>query len=127
MDNWTNFEKEEFECSHCGFNDIETETVDRLQELRDRCPFPFVVSSGYRCKNHPDEIKKLTVGPHTTGKAVDIVCSHKSALMIVAAAMEQDFFQGYGISQRGNIDTRFVHLDWCDETRNRPRPHLWSY
>lgn len=125
--NWDNFTLDEFACSHCGENHIDPVTVDALQELRSDCRFVFIVSSGYRCPKHPNEIKKQAPGPHQSGKAVDIVLSHKPALILVRAIIQQDFFKGIGIAQRGDVDQRFIHMDWCSAESYRPRPHIWSY
>lgn len=124
---WTNFEYKEFACRHCGGNVMEHDTVDELQKIRDQLDFPFIISSGFRCAHHPRELAKLEPGPHQSGLAVDIVCSHREALLILAGAMESEYFTGFGIAQRGDVDTRFIHLDACEATARRPRPHVWSY
>lgn len=125
---WDNFTYEEFTCKcGCGRNEMSDETITALQGIRDQVPFPMIISSGYRCEDHPIEAKKLTVGPHTTGYAVDVVCSGAAALLLFSLAIKSDEWDGFGISQRGDRDSRFVHLDQCEATENRPRPHLWSY
>ncbi len=53
MSNWKNFKLEEFNCKHCGKNEIEHELIDKLQLLREDMGFPFIISSGYRCSEHP--------------------------------------------------------------------------
>ena len=124
---YKNFKLSEFDCRHCGANEMQHHVIDNLQRMRDMCNFPFIISSGYRCKDHPIEAAKLTPGPHNTGWAVDIVCSHKQAISILVAGFDVEFFTGFGIAQRGDIDTRFIHLDACEAAPNRPRPHLFSY
>ena len=42
------FTKEEFNCQHTGENRMESEFLDKLDELRDRCGFSFVITSGYQ-------------------------------------------------------------------------------
>ena len=54
--NWElykNFKPEEFACQHCGKEGIKEELLNRLQALRTFLNFSFVVSSGYRCPEHP--------------------------------------------------------------------------
>jgi uncharacterized protein YcbK (DUF882 family) len=124
MSNWKNFKLDEFKCKHCGENKIEYELIDKLQLLREDLGFPFIISSGYRCEEHPIERKKKKPGTHNLGIAVDIACSHKEALQIVSAA-EGYGFTGIGVNQKGN--GRFIHLDIAKATHDRPRPHIWSY
>ena len=47
---WENFKLEEFACKHCGYNFIDNNFVNKLQELRTECDFPFIITSGY-CRN----------------------------------------------------------------------------
>jgi len=124
MSEWKNFRLEEFACKHCGKNKIEHELVDKLQSLREDLGFPFIISSGYRCKEHPIEARKSKPGTHAEGIAVDIACSHKQALQIVSVA-EGYGFTGIGVNQKGN--GRFIHLDISKAEASRPRPHIWSY
>src|SRR6056300_680552 len=70
---WENFTLEEFACKHCGKNEISHDLIDKLQELREECEFPFIVTSGYRCSEHPAEINKDKPGMHAKGLAVDIL------------------------------------------------------
>jgi len=53
-----NFTKEEFNCQHTGENRMEEEFLLKLDQLRDNCGFPFVITSGYRSPSHPIEAKK---------------------------------------------------------------------
>jgi zinc D-Ala-D-Ala carboxypeptidase len=128
---WENFDYVEFACSHCGENEMSEFVIDHLQKLRNECDFPFIITSGYRCPEHPIEAAKSAPGPHSTGLAVDIGVSHKEALSVLFAAVltnaeaEMSIWQGFGINQKGG--SRFIHLDQCDENERRPRPHIWSY
>jgi zinc D-Ala-D-Ala carboxypeptidase len=128
---WDNFSYEEFACSHCGENRMVEFVIDNLQQIRAIFDFPFVITSGYRCPEHPIEKVKARPGPHTTGLAVDIALSHKEALAVQSAAIivndraDEWIWQGFGINQKGS--KRFLHLDQCEESEYRPRPHIWSY
>ena len=122
---YPNFSAKEFACQHCGENGISELLLDALQSLREDLGFPFVISSGFRCKEHPVEINKKKPGTHNQGIAVDIACSHKQALQIVSSA-ESYGFTGIGVNQKGNYG-RFIHLDVGKATNDRPRPHIWSY
>ena len=125
--NWElykNFKPEEFACQHCGKEGIKEELLNRLQALRTFLNFSFVVSSGYRCLEHPIEAKKSKPGTHTTGLAVDILCRGTEAYKIITYAQEYGF-TGIGVNQKGN--SRFIHLDIADHSEERPRPTVWSY
>ena len=121
---WENFTEEEFACKHCGRNGISHELINKLQSLRTELGFPFVISSGYRCEDHPIEVKKKMPGTHTDGIAADILARGTKALDIVSKAKNYGF-TGIGVNQKGNA--RFIHLDISAERPNRPRPHIWSY
>jgi len=121
---WKNFTLEEFSCKHCGKNEINHKLIDKLQLLRDDLGFPLVISSGYRCPEHPIEAKKNKPGTHAEGIAVDIAVSHEKALEVLYKGIAHGF-KGIGVNQKGN--GRFIHLDIAEMEDGRPRPHLWSY
>jgi hypothetical protein len=131
--NWENFRYEEFACSHCGKNEMMTDVIDDLQTLRTALGTPFVITSGYRCPEHPIEAAKSAPGPHQTGRAVDIAFFGEMALMLVAAAMTANLeeneliWRGFGINQKGRRSSRFIHLDQCASKGDRRRPAIWSY
>ena len=111
-DNYPNFSPEEFACQHCGENGI--------SELG----FPFKITSGYRCKDHPLEKKKVNPGAHRDGLAADIGVRGHKAYEVIARASEFGF-TGIGVAQKG--DSRFIHLDVSAHQVTRPRPWIWSY
>ena len=121
---WKNFKLEEFACKHCGKNEINHKLIDKLQLLRDDLGFPLVISSGYRCSEHPIEANKSKPGTHALGLAVDIAVSHEKALEVLYKGIAHGF-TGIGVNQKG--EGRFIHLDIAKVEDYRPRPHLWSY
>lgn len=124
---WENFERSEFQCSHCGKNEIKDELVDVLQEIRSSAGIPMRVTSGYRCPDHPIEAAKAKPGSHTLGLAADIGVSHRAAFRILKAAMAHPKITAVGINQKGPQETRFLHLGIDDEGPGKPRPHVYSY
>ena len=105
MKTFKNFSRDEFTCSHTGKNEIIDEFVDKLDELRERCDFPFVITSGYRDVTHPVEAKKAVGGSHTLGIAADISCTcPKKRATIIKHAIEMGF-TGLGVAYN------FVHVD----------------
>lgn len=110
------FTVDEFDCQFTGENRMEAEFLEKLDQLRHECGFPFVITSGYRSATHPQEVKKDKPGTHSQGIAADIKITNGSArYTIIERALELGF-TGIGIA-----DT-FVHVD----TRGTP-PVIWTY
>ena len=120
-DQFPNFSPKEFACQHCGKEGIDVKLIYIVQKIRED---PFIITSGYRCDEHPIEKKKKRPGVHTSGLAVDIGASHEKAYIILKLAIQRNM-PGIGINQKGN--GRFIHLDISKSKEERPRPHLWSY
>ena len=121
-----NFSESELACSCCGKNEMTQETVDALQGLRESIGSPLRLSSAYRCPKHNSKVSSTgKTGPHTTGKAIDIVCSGKEAGELLSFAMIlSKVWKGIGISQKGKHESRFIHLDTIEADN---RPWIWSY
>ena len=120
------FTEDELRCSHCGINNMNNLFMQRIVMLRELLGFPFVVTSAYRCTNHPIEARKDSPGAHTTGQALDINVYGNNAHRLLDAALRAGF-SGVGISQKGEHSIRFVHLDDLGTSDDRPRPTVWSY
>jgi zinc D-Ala-D-Ala carboxypeptidase len=121
--NWSdypNFSAQEFDCSHCGQNEMNPEFMERLQKARDIFG-PMRISSGYRCAKHPLEAKKARPGAHASGHAADVAVRGEEAHRLLKIALEVGF-TGIGVQQKG--EGRFIHLDDLD---NDLRPTVWSY
>ena len=111
------FTREEFVCQATGENEIEDELILALDELREACGFPFVITSGYRSPEHPIELRKTKAGTHAQGIAADIaVSSGVQRHTIVKKAIELGFT---GIGVAGG----FVHVD----IRPTDVPVMWTY
>jgi zinc D-Ala-D-Ala carboxypeptidase len=97
----------------------------KVDKLRGNCGFAFVISSGYRSPEYNMQVSETGgEGPHTTGRAVDILCNAQQCFIIVREAIKLGF-NGIGISQKGT--KRFVHLDDLTAADGYPRPVIWSY
>ena len=121
---YPNFSADEFKCSHCGEEGIDERLIGVLQTIRHEANFPFIITSGFRCIEHPIEKKKNKPGVNTQGVAADIGCSGSKAHAILKLAMERNL-PGIGVNQKGS--SRFIHIDISEAQENRPRPHIWSY
>ena len=118
------FTTDELKCQHCDEHGIDGYFMAKIDNLREELGFPFPVTSGYRCPEHPIEARKKAPGAHTTGKAIDIGVSGNEAYTLIEAAI-RDNFTGIGINQKG--DGRFIHLDIIPHSSSSPRPWIWSY
>ncbi len=116
---YPSFTAKEFDCRHCGRNDMQAKFMDRLQELRTQYQKPMRITSGYRCTEHPIEAKKSAPGPHTTGLACDVAVEGAEAHRLLGLVMAMEF-QGVGVQQKGS--GRFLHIDLVAGLGR-----LWSY
>lgn len=125
------FELSEFACGcgHCGSDgsEMQVEFLYQLDDLRERCGFPFIVTSGYRCPAHNSEVSTTGHdGPHTTGRAVDLRLSGENVFRLLTQVSLGGWMTGIGLMQRGPHEKRFIHLD--DLTKpDHPRPRVWTY
>lgn len=110
------FSIDEFRCSKTGESVMSEDFLFLLDELRERCGFPFTITSGYRHPTHPVEAAKDRPGTHSQGIAADIkVNNGHQRRRIVDEALKMGVFQGIGVAEG------FVHVDirdsdeimWC--------------
>jgi|TARA_R100000455_G_C6268953_1_gene124521 uncharacterized protein YcbK (DUF882 family) len=118
------FNQHEFTCSHTGKCDMDSNFINKLNELRVAFGKPMRITSGFRDVTHPIEAKKSSPGAHTTGQAADIAVSREDAFDLLSLALTKGF-TGIGIQQKGS--GRFIHLDTLKNSPERPRPTIWSY
>jgi uncharacterized protein YcbK (DUF882 family) len=116
-----NFTDDELRCQ-CGCYTLNpdpsfTVLMNKVQYLRDLYGKSIVVTSAYRCPQHPIEICKKSAGQHSIA-AIDLSVSHKDAHDVLRLAFMLGF-TGIGVNQKGN--GRFIHLDL------REKHTVWSY
>ena len=117
-----NFARHEFACKcGCGFDAVDWQLVEALQELRDMTESVITITSGCRCTQHNIDVggKRKTIyhegSQHLYGKAADIkIKGHTPSEVHNTAAMILAFERG-GI---GKYDT-FVHVDVRNTGRAR--------
>ena len=103
-----------------------------LDELRNRCGFPFKITSGYRTKSHHEKLGKLgykTIknSAHLEGIAADVAItdSYKRALFVafaleISSELDLPFRLGIAGKDKGN----FIHIDISEKL---PSPKIWIY
>lgn len=110
------FDRSEFDCQETGNNEMSDEFLDKLDELRHVCGFPFVITSGYRDPSHSIEAAKSKPGMHSTGLAADIAYSGGNQSYEITKNALQIGFTGIGVHKK------FIHVDMRETT-----PVMWSY
>lgn len=117
-DHIKHFKPEEFTCPCCGVCAVKKELVFKLDQLRDIVKFPLIITSGYRCYFHNQEVGGVSDSAHTKGLAVDIsISTSPKRFKLIRAAMALGF-------RRIGIAKNFVHLDLDNE---KQQDVLWLY
>ena len=105
---------------------MDEEFMRTLQSIRDEMQRPLKITSGFRCENHNQRVSSTGKrGPHTYAKAADILISGADALRLFSVAQKHGV-SGVGMSQKGDHNKRFVHLDTLSPDEG-PRPTVWTY
>ncbi len=101
------FTREEFACQYTGENEISDRLLLKLDLLRARCGFPFVITSGYRSEDHPIEAKKKQekAGTHAQGIAADIRARNGNERYTIVQEAIKLGFNGVGVART------FIHVD----------------
>lgn len=99
----------------------------RLEDLRRRFARQMPLSSAYRCPTYNAQLSRTGQGgPHTTGRAIDVLVAYGKAYDLLGLALTYGF-TGIGIKQKGHPNKRFLHLDDLTEADGFPRPLIWTY
>ena len=113
------FKRSEFTCKcGCGETVINDELLYMLDRARSFAKIPFVISSGYRCENHP-ESKKNPTSSHIKGLAVDIECKNSNTRAIMMDALVYAEFERFGLHKS------FIHVDI--DVVDKVSPVIWLY
>ena len=103
-----------------------------LDELRERCGFPFKITSGFRTKSHHEDLTKrgyktIKNSAHLEGKAADVAISdsYQRALFVaftleLASELDLPFRLGIAGKDKGN----FIHIDISEKLSS---PKIWIY
>ena len=124
----SNFTFNELACRGSGECKMDQDYMELLQQLRTEFDRPMVITSGYRSPDYNIKVSKTgSHGPHTTGRAVDVLISGKDAVRLFAMAQQMGM-TGFGWNQKGPRNKRFIHLDNLPNIDGKqPRPHVWTY
>lgn len=114
------FSRKELECKCCGVCLISDELLGRLNHAREIAGIPFIITSGYRCEKHNDEVGGVPTSAHTKGLAVDIAFKNSNQCFKIVRALYDAGFRRIGI----NFAKSFVH---CDVDGSKPQDVLFKY
>lgn len=125
---WPNFSPQELACRGTGSLTVNTDALDRLQQLREAVGVPLIVTSGYRSPSHNKAVGGAANSMHLRGQAFDITMTNMDPAWFIREAGAVGF-TGIGTYPRHG----FVHVDtgplrsWGDpfparETRFQPEP-----
>ena len=102
-------------CGHpdCDRRSVDQDTLDKVQLIREDYGQPLHITSGGRCPNHPNEVRKSFPGDHQKCKAVDIYChNHRMETKLKVLAGRHGATRVAGGHEDG-----FVHLAWTETDR----------
>ena len=118
----------EFACKGTGVVRLYIPFGFWLDGLRRRIGGPVYLSSAYRAPSHNAAVSDTGYnGPHTTGAAADILC-HSRRAQIVLGYIHETGIRRYGINQKGEWKSRYIHVDIADQIRaGDPAPAIWTY
>ena len=117
------FTNKELACRCCGEVHMDEPFMAKLVNFRRRTGIIMPVTSGFRCPQHNLAVSDTGLaGPHTTGKAVDILIAGEMASLVLRDAFSSGFL-GIGAMQHGDWSKRMLHLDMLP----RPFQTFWTY
>jgi|TARA_R100001443_G_C3289289_1_gene162405 uncharacterized protein YcbK (DUF882 family) len=110
------FKLTDFDCQETGENKMDEQFIHRLDDLREACGFPFVVTSGFRSNEHSLEKVKAKPGQHCKGIAADIRATNGVERYAIVSNAVRLGFSGVGVAKS------FIHVDV-----RTTEPVIWSY
>ena len=111
------FDISEFDCPHCGANEMDTGFLYKLDRAREFAGVPFLITSGKRCETHNKAVGSTSTN-HLSGHAADIRCTGSAErFKIIKALIEAGF-------DRIGIHPKFIH---CDDNPGGWPKVIWFY
>jgi len=110
------FKLSDFDCQETGNNEMSEEFLEKLDDLRHVCGFPFIITSGYRDPTHSIEARKAKAGTHARGIASDIRINNGNEAYDIIKNAQSMGFNGIGVAKS------FIHVDI-----RKGMPVIWSY
>lgn len=102
-------------CGHleCDQRSVTQVSLDNVQLIRDDYKKPMVITSGGRCPNHRNEVRKSKPGDHQLCTAVDVACDNvqdETKLKVLAGR--------HGATRvAGSAKDGFIHIAFTETSR----------
>ena len=109
------FDREEFSCKgtdcgtdgkNCGFNAVDAELVQVLDDVREHFGKPVMITSGCRCRKHNAKVGGAKNSTHVFGIAADIRVKDIDAKEVYKY-LDEKYSNKYGIGKY----TGWTHID----------------
>ena len=112
------FKVKEFNCPCCGVRSMDEHLLRLLDSARIQAGVPFVINSGYRCRDHNHRVGGSPTSSHLKGLAADIATLTARKRFQILKALIYVGFTRIGISEG------FVHVDVDPD---KQEDSLWVY
>lgn len=104
------FMRTEFACDCAGYCDgfpveMNTEFIQKLQELRNQCGGPIIITSGVRCPQRNAEVGGVPYSFHLRGLAADLYCPNMTPGNLLAIA------QDIGLNTIAYYHHGYIHVE----------------
>lgn len=117
------FTEDDFRCKHCGKlpqGGMDKCLLEVLEEVRGIAGSPIIVSSGYRCPTHNQNIGGASASYHVKGIAADVYSDVLDIYYLKKIIKEAMICEGVEGGLQEYVDQGFVHVDvrgfwseWC--------------
>lgn len=121
-----NLDDSEIRCKcGCGLQNLSHFTIQKFQYARDFAGFPFIITSGCRCKEYNKKVGGVTNSAHTPNakgecQALDIAFKDSSQCFAIVKGLMLAGVKRIGI----NFDKHFIHFD---TDNSKPQNVLFKY
>ncbi len=110
------FNLREFQCKgkNCcgGAVKVDSELVEKVEQLRVRLGKPLMLNDGYRCTKHNQEVGGVPNSYHTQGLAADVRTTNLGMSPLEVARIAREIgFTGVGVYDGYHGKHGFVHVD----------------
>ena len=117
------FKIEEFACPDCHRATMNEDFLNVIDLARDYAGIPFIITSGFRCKEHNKEIGGKPNSAHLRGLAADIKAIDSYTRGKILQAINKVILEK-NLPYRIGIARTFIHWDIDPYL---PNPRVWLY